>query len=173
MRAVLWRHHYGICGLSKEYVRIMLVESRVWQFLISILIKPAQVVAQTLYPVYLVHKSKKVRPSVSGGESMQPLLTKTPSSPAKEKYLQVTSQVEELISNPETNQLLQRFLEREFSVENPFFVEECRLYKNLSMDPFERKKALKALVRIQEVFLDKIAISRVNISGALDKKLWG
>jgi hypothetical protein len=127
------------------------------------LVTPSFIYVQTLYPLKLVMDHRRARQHIAEKK-------------AKTANQTMTETLEELrlfVEVPESREILLKFLEAEFSVENLYFIMCCiRLEKLLIKEVIEKEEILKHLREIKGTFIDTLAPNPVNLSSATKQEIY-
>jgi hypothetical protein len=163
-----------ICSVSMlamwniELFRVFVINDHIYHLLQVLVTFPMVYIIQCIFPLWLSFRNdalqkKNPNPNTSSEAAVQ----------GEVKLSSLNSaQLEHIIIDSEGRELLLKFLESEFAVENLFFVEACDKFKKdlsslLASDSVQEKKygdSVEYIKKIKETFVSASAASSVNLS---------
>jgi hypothetical protein len=133
-------------------------QTRAWNFIIGVVIVPALFGVQLMFPLYLSfrHEEKKKLKIISN------LSNQSNPKPGIRTH-GARNDMMELLSLAEGREAFLNFLEKEFSVENLFFIEACEAFKS-SFNQRSFEQNVQDAFRIRNLFILPTSPHSVNIA---------
>jgi hypothetical protein len=119
------------------------------------IIAPLTVLIQTVFPLYLSYRFER----------------KERKHQAEGKAHSLYHQMQETLDDPILNDLFERFLEKEFCVENLFYYMECREIEKMVSSKKAKKYIIEKVREVRDTYIRSSAINSVNISSSQREKL--
>jgi hypothetical protein len=140
--------------LEKNLMNFLLIETRIWPFLVGAFVSPASVIVQSGFPVVMSFLNEKEIKNDPSGSADALSNSKTVGM----------SDLQDALTHKETRDLFVKFLQSEFSVENLIFYFSCLAIS----ESFEKGNSLEVVVQQYRFVRDKFILETsefpINIS---------
>jgi hypothetical protein len=150
---------FNLLNSVGTYYTLVFVELKLYQFIHGLVYLPFVFVCSGIFPVYLSyqHASSNLMESPSKRETALNRSTDLSGRPPK------SSDIAEVLENPQGRMLFLKFLQNEFSVENLLFYEEVTEFSEKYTEESNAEQMKKDAIRIFQTYVSPSAATSVNL----------